>query len=80
MGLTQVEMAKQLNITKIQLSKIENDRSMPSARTIQRYREVSGIDPYVFDWCRNPDIESLPKEVRSAASELHQIWHEALEE
>lgn len=79
LGVTQKELAKLLGITTVQLSKIENGRSMPSAKTIQRYRDVSGIDPFVLDWCREPQLETLPEEVRDAAAALHRIWSDSLD-
>jgi transcriptional regulator with XRE-family HTH domain len=78
LGLTQAAMARQLDISIVQLSKIENDHAMPSPQLIYRYEQISGINPYVADWCRNPQTEKLPTEVREAAESLYRIWSDEL--
>lgn len=74
LGLTQVEMAKKLSITSVQLSKIENNKAMPSPKVIALYENISGINPYVLDWCSDPDLKSIPLEVRNAANALSKLW------
>lgn len=72
--LSQAKMAKQLGISIVQLSKIENDHSMPSPNLIEKYREVANVDLYVMDWCEDPDMTALPIAVREAAAELRNAW------
>ncbi len=74
LGLSQAKMAKELGISIVQLSKIENDHAMPSPNLIEKYREVANVDLYVMDWCEDPDMTALPKAVREAAAELRNAW------
>jgi len=67
-------MAEALGISVVQLSKIENDRSMPSPSLIAKYREVANVDLYVVDWCDDPDLMSLPESIRAAANQLKMAW------
>ena len=79
MCLTQKVMAEKLQITVVHLSNIENNKSMPSAQLIEKYAEISGIDLYVLDWCRDPESSGLPESVRDAADRLAKIWGRELE-
>ncbi|KLU01455.1 MULTISPECIES: helix-turn-helix domain-containing protein [Rhodopirellula] len=74
LGLSQAKMAKELGISIVQLSKIENDHAMPSPNLIEKYREVANVDLYVMDWCEDPDMTTLPIAVREAAAELRNAW------
>jgi transcriptional regulator with XRE-family HTH domain len=74
LGLSQAKMAEQLEISIVQLSKIENDHAMPSPNLIDKYREVANVDLYVLDWCEDPDMTALPVAVREAAAELRNAW------
>jgi transcriptional regulator with XRE-family HTH domain len=74
LGLSQADMADELEISTVQLSKIENDRAMPSPRVIERYQRIANVDLYVLDWCDNPDLTALPQSVREAAAGLRDAW------
>ncbi len=74
LGLSQADMADSLGISTVQLSKIENDRAMPSPKVIERYQQIANVDLYVLDWCDNPDLSGLPESVREAASSLRDAW------
>ena len=70
LGFTQERMAEELGISVVHLSNIENNKSAPSRRIVDRYRELTGIDPYVLAWCLHVDVERLPQAIRSAARKL----------
>jgi len=72
--MSQAKMANRLGISIVQLSKIENDHSMPSPKLIEKYREVANVDLYVMDWCDDPDTAALPIAVREAAVNLRNAW------
>ncbi len=76
LGLTQEAMALQLGVSVVHLSNIENDKAMPSASLLDRFREVSGVDIYVLDWCERPNLDELPKALRNAANKLRELWLE----
>ena len=78
LGLTQKELAKKLNVTDVHISNIENDKSAPSAKLVDRYREKTGIDLYIFVWCQRGDIEMLPESIRKPAAALAFAWREQL--
>lgn len=72
--LTQQEVAKELGITVVHLSNIENDKAMPSADLLSRYHTLSGVDLYVMKWAESGDVSSLPKPVQDAAAKLKVAW------
>lgn len=74
LGLSQADMADALEISTVQLSKIENDRAMPSPKVIERFQRIANVNLYVFDWCDNPDLTALPESVRAAAANLREVW------
>jgi transcriptional regulator with XRE-family HTH domain len=45
-NFTQVQLAEKLGITSVHVSTLENGHSTPSIAMLQKYREVTGIDPY----------------------------------
>jgi transcriptional regulator with XRE-family HTH domain len=79
MGLSQRQAADALGITNVHLSNIENDKSEPSVGLLDKYRELWGVDLYVFAWCRHGDVSKLPPEIRHAASRLTQLWTSRVE-
>ena len=79
LGMSQATMAEALGISIVQLSKIENDHSMPSGKLIERYRKIANVDLYVMDWCDSPDMTALPEAVRTAAAKLRNAWSKSLE-
>jgi XRE family transcriptional regulator, fatty acid utilization regulator len=79
LGLTQVEIAEQLGISSIYVSKIENEHSFPTRQIIDRYRECFGIDLYVMAWCQHGDVDTLPAALREPAAALAKAWAKRLE-
>ena len=80
LGLSQRAMARELGVTHVHLCNIENNKSVPSAQLLERYREKSGIDLYVLAWCVHGEVEKLPARLRNAASELAEAWRTEIKE
>jgi len=78
LGLTQKQLADELDITTVHLSNIENDKAMPSPGLLNRYQELSGVDLYVMSWLQKGEINKLPEAVQEAAIELQKIWAESV--
>lgn len=79
LGQTQEQMAGELGITSVHLSNLENNRSKPSAKFLERAQEIWGVDLYVLSWCEDADLSKLPEPLRAIASDLHRTWSEQLE-
>jgi len=75
--LTQQEMARELGITNVQLSLIENSKSFPSRALINRFREKFEVDLYILAWCRDEaGNNNIPPSLRQPAAELARAWDE----
>jgi transcriptional regulator with XRE-family HTH domain len=79
LGLTQRAAAEALGISYVHLSNIENNKAIPSAGLLDRYRELWGVDLYVLAWCLHGDLNRLPKAVRKPMAELAAAWKHQLE-
>src|SRR5688572_9883781 len=79
LGITQRALADQLGISVVHLCNVENDKSLPSAALLERFRKLWGVDLYVLAWCEHGDAKSLPREVREAAESLGRIWKQELQ-
>ena len=79
LGWTQSETAKALEISNVHLCNIEKNRSQPSQDLLDRYRQLWGIDLYIFHWCESGQIDKLPVSVQEAAAELSKAWQERIE-
>jgi transcriptional regulator with XRE-family HTH domain len=79
LGITQRDAADALGITDVHLCNVEKNRSLPSPALLERYRELWGIDLYVFAWCRDGNASDLPKPMRKAAAALLEGWNARLE-
>ena len=77
-GLTQRAAAIALDISYVHLSNIENNKSIPSAALLTRYKELWGIDVYVLAWCLFGDPDVLPEPVRKPMRELGEAWMKEL--
>lgn len=77
-GLTQRAAAKALGISFVHLCNIENNRSAPSSRLLERYKEIWGIDVYIMAWCLHGDLDRLPPGLRHATSQLAAAWEREL--
>lgn len=73
-GLMQKEAATLLGITTVHLSNIENNKAMPSAGLIDKYRQLWGVDIYVLAWCERGQSSDLPPSIRSTAEKLARLW------
>jgi transcriptional regulator with XRE-family HTH domain len=73
--ISQKNAADALGITQVHLCNIEKDKSKPSSALLERYRELWGIDLYVFAWCRHGNVRRLPPAMRDAAVSLAEGWN-----
>jgi transcriptional regulator with XRE-family HTH domain len=78
-GIPQVEAARLLGITQVHLSNIENNKARPSPDLGEKYRDVFGVDLYVYAFCTRGDTSRMPKAVRDASARLGAIWHAELD-
>lgn len=78
LGLTQRAAAEKLGISYVHLCNIENDKADPSTALLDRYRELWGVDLYVYAWCRNGDVSKLPKPMQKAAEALSAGWRKQI--
>lgn len=79
LGLTQQAVADSLGVTVIHWCNIENDKSMPSAALLAKFRETWGIDLYVVAWCAEGETSQLPNSLREAAENLRDAWSSHVE-
>jgi transcriptional regulator with XRE-family HTH domain len=79
LGLSQKDAAAELGISNVHLCNIEKGNSQPSPELLATYRELWGIDLYVFAWCHTGNLSSLPKSLRSAAQALASGWQQQVE-
>jgi transcriptional regulator with XRE-family HTH domain len=78
--MSQKEAADALGVTQVHLCNIEKNRSKPSPSLLDRYRELWGIDLYVFAWCQHGNVQRLPKPMRAAALSLAEGWRGRIRE
>lgn len=78
LGLSQKDAAAALGISNVHLCNIEKNNSQPSPELVAKYRELWGVDLYIFAWCETGNVSNLPKAVRSAAQSLADGWREHL--
>lgn len=81
-GWSQKDMATALGVVQSEISKFENgDRiaCVDEDSLLTRYRELLGIDLYVYAWCKHGDIDKLPSGMRWAASKLTEEFEEGVE-
>src|SRR5947209_17633457 len=77
-GMSQRETADAVGITQVHLSNIENNKSLPSATLLARYRDLWGVDLYILAWCMHGDLSRLPESVRTPMEQLAEAWKREL--
>jgi transcriptional regulator with XRE-family HTH domain len=78
LGLSQRDAAERLGVTPVHLCNVEKNKTAPSQALVDRYRELWGVDLYVFAWCRHGDISKLPKGMQAAARALSKGWEQQI--
>lgn len=78
--MSQKDAADALGITQVHLCNVEKNKSKPSPSLLDRYRELWGIDLYVFAWCQHGNVKKLPAAMRAAASALADEWQSRIRE
>ena len=79
LGLSQKEAAAELGISNVHLCNVENDNANPSPELLAKYRDLWGVDLYVFAWCRIGDVAGLPKQLQKAAKSLSDGWQQQID-
>ena len=72
------ETAETLGVTFLHLRDIEYGSTEPSQDLLDKYKEMWGVDPYVYAWCKFGDLERLPESVREPAKVLLGDWKERI--
>lgn len=78
-GLTQRAAADLLDVSYVHLCNIENSKSRPSPEMLARFRDVFGVDLYVYSWCCSPDMSKLPSSMRDATQRMSDVWQKVIE-
>jgi transcriptional regulator with XRE-family HTH domain len=78
-GLSQIDAAKRLGITQVHISNIENNKARPSPELAGVYRDVFGVDLYVYAFCTRGDLDRMPKGIREASARLAAVWRTELD-
>jgi transcriptional regulator with XRE-family HTH domain len=79
-GITQTTTADLLGITQVHLSNVENNKSIPSSKLLERYRLLWGVDLYVLAWSLFGDASKLPPAVRGPMAALAKAWLKELDD
>jgi transcriptional regulator with XRE-family HTH domain len=78
-GLTQRAAADRLGVSWVHLCNIENDKSRPSPELMEKYREVFGVDLYVYSWCLRPNLDKLPASMREVTQRMSGQWRKVID-
>jgi transcriptional regulator with XRE-family HTH domain len=78
-GLTQRAAADRLGVSFVHLSNLENDKARPSPELLEKFRDVYGVDLYVYAWCRRGELERLPKGMQAATRRLTAEWDKVID-
>lgn len=73
-------MATELGLEQTTYCRYEGGWYEFSRKTIERIREVTGIDPYVLAFALFVDYSKWPPRVNKAVEELRLAWEEAIEQ
>ena len=78
-GLTQRATADLLEVSYVHLCNIENDKSRPSPELMAKFRDVFGVDLYVYSWCSRPNLNKLPSGMKETTTRLFELWQKQIE-
>lgn len=78
-GATQTAMADMVGCSVVHLCNVEHDKNEPSRDLCSRFSALTGVDPYIYAWATQGDVERLPKVVREPARKLAEAWRSSLE-
>ena len=78
-GLTQRAAADRLGVSWVHLCNIEKDKSRPSSELLEKYREVFGVDLYVYSWCTQPNMDKLPLAMRDITRRMAGQWQKLID-
>ncbi len=78
-GLTQRAAAGLLGVSFVHLCNIENDKSRPSPELLAKFKDVFGVDLYIYAWCQRGDLAKLPAGMRDVTRRLTDEWTKIIE-
>jgi len=78
--LSQRRAAKELGISHVHLSNIENGHTSPTASMIEKYYVAWGVDLYMLAVVQFSDENRLPACMEKVISDLHESWDAEIEE
>ena len=79
-GITQRAAADRLGVSYVHLCNVEKGNSRPSPELVERYREVFGVDLYVYSWCTTGDAKKLPAGMRELTERMAEQWRKLIAE
>ena len=79
LGLSLRGAAKELGVSFVHLSNIENDNVSPSAEIIDRFRRAWGIDLYMFAACYFSDDGDFPEGISRPLERLKSAWEREID-
>ncbi len=77
--LSQRAAAKELGISHVYLSNLENGKSSPTADMIDRYFEAWGVDLYMLAAVKFGGAQRLPQSLGAIAAKLNEAWESQIE-
>lgn len=79
LGWTIARMASEVGVHRTTWSKFESARYEVSLGTLERFRDVTGIDAYVLAYALHYDASHLSEEVQKAHRTLNAAWESQIE-
>jgi transcriptional regulator with XRE-family HTH domain len=79
-GITQRAAADLLGISYVHLCNLENNKSRPSPEMLEKFRDVFGVDLYVYSWCSSPELDGLPTGMKSATRQMTEVWQKVIDQ
>jgi transcriptional regulator with XRE-family HTH domain len=80
LGLSVRSAARELGISFVHLSNIENNKVSPSPEIIDRFRQAWGIDLYMFAVCKFSELEEFPERVARPLERLKKAWEHEIDD
>jgi transcriptional regulator with XRE-family HTH domain len=80
LGLSVRKAAKELGISFVHLSNIENGNASPSPEIMDRFRRAWGIDLYMFAVCKFSKLNEFPERVAAPLERLKIAWEREIDD
>lgn len=79
LGWSPERFATEMGLTSVGWRSVESGRYEVPVHTIERIREVTGLDPYVCAYLSHYDYSRLPPRIQELLTELRKEWDSYLE-